>query len=265
MSNLPIIIGHRGAAAIAPENTFRSLVKAFDAGLNWVELDVRLAADHVPVIIHDPTIDRTTNGSGFVDEFTAEQLTDFDAGAWFDDKFQGEPVPTLEDMLREAKYMRMNVNLALNPKKREDGRLATQVLDVIHQVFPSDPPVLVSSFSTDVLAVLRNLAPQIRRGWLVDRISPQWKQHTADMGTWSLHFNHERMDDLTLAALAQSDLVLMAYTVNDRRRARDLRRAGVEYIFSDSPELLEKGDQRITPKSQLTDLEDEPPIPDSDV
>ena len=92
-----------------------------------------------PLLFTIQTIDRTTNGSGFVDEFTAEQLTDFDAGAWFDDKFQGEPVPTLEDMLREAKYMRMNVNLALNPKKREDGRLATQVLDVIQSGFSQRP------------------------------------------------------------------------------------------------------------------------------
>ena len=261
MSNLPVIIGHRGAAAIAPENTFRSLVKAFDAGLDWVALDVRLAADDVPVVIQDPLIDRTTNGSGFVDEFTAEQLTRFDAGIWFDDTFQGEPVPKLEDILREVKYMRLSVNLELRPKKREDGRLATQVLDVVRRVFPAEPPVLISSFSIDVLAVFRNLAPKIRRGWLVDRLSPQWQHHTANVEAWSLHFNHERMEDHNLAALATSDLVLMAYTVNDPRRALALGRAGVGYILSDSPELLQKGDQRLTPKSRrpVTAPEDEEP------
>ena len=260
MSNFPVIIGHRGAAAIAPENTFGSVVKAFDAGLDWIELDVRLAADDVPVIIHDPTIDRTTNGSGFVDEFTAEQLSHLDAGAWFDDRFQGEPVPELEDMLCEIKYMRLSVNLALNPRKREDGRLATQVLDVVRRVFPTEPPVLISSFSTDVLAVFRNLAPKIRRGWLADRLSPQWQQHTADIGAWSLHFNHERIEDHSLADLAKSNLVLMAYTVNDPSRALALGRAGVGYILSDSPELLQKGDQRITPKSQLA----QPPEPEDE-
>ena len=262
MSNLPFIIGHRGAAAIAPENTFGAVAKAFDADLSWVELDVRLAADNVPVVIHDPTIDRTTNGSGFVDEFTADQLADFDAGTWFDDTFLDEPVPKLEDMLFELKCMSMSVNLELKPKKRKDGRIATQVLDVIQRVFPDDPPVLISSFSTDVLSALRNLAPKIRRGWLVDRLPPQWRQQAAEMAAWSLHFNHEKMDDRTLTALAKSDLVLMAYTVNDPHRARALRRAGVKCVFSDSPELMEKGDQRITPKSQqsATEPEDEPTV-----
>lgn len=95
------IIGHRGASAYAPENTFAAFEKARELGADFIELDVQLTKDGKLAVIHDDKVDRTTNGTGFVRHFTMKELKKFDAGSWFSPSFQGEKIPDLEDVFRK--------------------------------------------------------------------------------------------------------------------------------------------------------------------
>ena len=103
---LPWVIGHRGASGSAPENTLAAFRKAAALGARWVEFDVRLSADGRCILLHDDTVDRTTDGKGRADRMMLEDLAGLDAGAWFDREFAGETIPTLEetiDLLGEAR------------------------------------------------------------------------------------------------------------------------------------------------------------------
>ncbi|CAG22877.1 putative glycerophosphoryl diester phosphodiesterase [Photobacterium profundum SS9] len=100
-----MITGHRGAAALAPENTLSAIQKAVESGIEWVEIDTQLSADNIPVIVHDKTVKRCSNGKGCVGELTLAELKALDVGSWFSNEFAGETIPTLEETLLACKKM----------------------------------------------------------------------------------------------------------------------------------------------------------------
>ncbi|MDX2320648.1 MAG: glycerophosphodiester phosphodiesterase family protein, partial [Moritella sp.] len=108
-----MIVGHRGAAALAPENTLASIKRAADEGLNWVEIDTQLTADGIPVLFHDETVARCTNGSGKLASFTLNELKQLDAGSWFESAFRNEKIPTLEEALQICLEKELSINLEL--------------------------------------------------------------------------------------------------------------------------------------------------------
>ena len=99
MRNRPLLIAHRGGAAEAPENTLGAFRRALDLGIRWFELDVQMTKDGALVVIHDETVDRTTNGTGPVSSFTFEEIRKLDAGSRFSPDFAGEKIPTLREVL----------------------------------------------------------------------------------------------------------------------------------------------------------------------
>ena len=112
---LPRVIGHRGAAAAAPENTLVSLQKAKELGASWVEFDVKLTRDGVPILMHDERLERTTDGRGEVALTTLNDLQKLDAGGWFGPAFRGEPVPTLEAALALCAELGLGINVEIKP------------------------------------------------------------------------------------------------------------------------------------------------------
>lgn len=155
--SLPQLIAHRGAPRVAPENTLAALEAAYQRGATWVECDVQLTADGIPVIFHDDTLQRTTNGRGRLCTFRYEELATLDAGRWFSAAFAGEPIPRLEDWLALALRHQMGVNLELKLDAR-DSRvqpLVEAVMQVLTKQWPlSAPPPLLSSFSAEVVLAL---------------------------------------------------------------------------------------------------------------
>src|SRR3990167_2302278 len=93
------VIAHRGASHLAPENTLASFIMASELPIEWVEFDVMLSKDQVPVVFHDDTLSRTTNGTGFIDQFTFDELRNLDAGSWFSSRFVGEKIPSLSEVI----------------------------------------------------------------------------------------------------------------------------------------------------------------------
>ena len=166
---LPKLVGHRGALAVAPENTMASFEQAWRDSVDLVELDVRLSAGHRAVVLHDATVDRTTDGSGLITEFTVAELKCLDAGAWFDARFAGERIPTLAEVLGWAKWrVGLLLELKFEPFGSYDPALVPTVLGDVSSTGMEDQVVFIS-YQTRALVQVKALAPDIPVGAMLPR------------------------------------------------------------------------------------------------
>ena len=236
---LPPLIGHRCARAEAPENTLAGLGRAAALGVSWVEVDIRLAADGVPVLLHDATLDRTTTGHGRLDAHSLADLARVEAAP-------GEPVPTLATFLTAALGFGVGVNLELKIDADEapglPERLTRAVLATLDAVWPETaPPPLLSSFEPACLAAAARLAPARPRGLLLEALPPEWAKTAAEVGAAAIITDHGCIaDPKTVVALAAGGRRVAVYTLNDPGRARLLLAWGVTAIISDHPDLLSR-------------------------
>ncbi|MGE0260732.1 MAG: glycerophosphodiester phosphodiesterase family protein, partial [Alphaproteobacteria bacterium] len=167
---LPPVIGHRGAAARAPENTLAGLRRAKALGCAWVEFDVRLTADGTLVLCHDARLDRTTDRTGPVASQSLSTIRQSDAGSWFGPVFAGEPVPTLNEAMALAVELDLGVNIEMKADPGREYATAAAVAVALRRLGPR-PPLFVSSFLPNAVAVLRDLAPRTVRGLLLRSVA----------------------------------------------------------------------------------------------
>lgn len=237
--HFPRVIGHRGAVGHAPENTLGGIRKAADLGATWVEFDVALTKDNVPVLMHDDTVDRTTDGSGNLADMTLQDVRALDAGRWFSDAFAGERIPTLTETIRLLDTLGLGANVEIKPtpgRETETGRIvAKQVADE----WPNSlrAPVF-SSFQVESLVAAQQAAPAIPRGWLMRRPGKDWEDQARTLDCLSIHCNHRALDSKIASEIREAGYHLLAYTVNDANRALKLFDWGVESVFSDYPERI---------------------------
>jgi len=216
-------VAHRGWSGKAPENTLAAFRMALaEPAVRWIELDVRLSRDGVPVVIHDPTLQRTTNGTGRVADRTARELARLDAGGWFHPSFAGEPVPTLEQALElVAGRCRLNIELKTDETDRAGiERLVRATADVLKAARLTEE-VVVSSFDPVCLGDLRWHAPDLRLGLIAKRYVPGFAATLRKMGVTFLALDYRRLSPAALAECARHGVDVMAWTVN---RLRDLER-----------------------------------------
>ena len=225
---IPRLIGHRGAAAAAPENTLASLRKAKELGASWVEFDVKLTRDGCPVLIHDGRLERTTSGRGEVALTTLEELQKLDAGGWFAPAFRGERVPTLEAALALCAGLGLGINVEIKPCRGREVETARVVVATLRRLWPGDRPVpLISSFEHACLGVARDLAPEMPRGYLAGSLPRRWREELATYGCRTLHLGDRLLRAKQRAAVLAAGVPLLLYTVNNPARARQLLDAGV--------------------------------------
>ncbi len=237
---LPRVIGHRGAAADAPENTLEGLREAARQGARAVEFDAKLTADGVVVLMHDETLERTTEGRGPVAETTAAEIAQLDAGAWFGPAWAGARVPTLEAALRLSARLGLYPNIEIKPCPGREAETARAVVEVVRRVWPrSRPAPLLSSFALESLHVARALAPELPRGLLVEGVPEDWRDRAEALGCASLHCAEEDLTPVWAAAVRQAGLLLAAYTVNRVDAARRLVGWGANALFSDRPGIIQ--------------------------
>ena len=236
--DLPRVIGHRGAAAHAPENTLAGFRWAAAHGVRWVEFDVRLSRDCVPVVIHDGTLRRTTNGRGRVARKSARELSALDAGSWFSSAHAGEAVPTLETALGVLAELGLGANLEIKPEPASGARAAREVAAALTRAWRGGAPVLVSSFDWGALATLAAEAPCWPLGLLMRRPPRDWRGWARRLGVSALHVGDRYIDRLLIAELKESGLPVLVYTVERADRARRLFGWGVDGVFSDHPARL---------------------------
>jgi glycerophosphoryl diester phosphodiesterase len=232
------VIGHRGAAARAPENTLAGLRCAKALGCAWVEFDVRLTGDGALVLCHDPLLDRTTSGSGLVSATPLAAVRELDAGSSFDPSFAGERVPTLDEVLLLAAELDLGANIEMKSDRGREYATAAAVAASLRRPRGRPPAVLVSSFLLSALAALRELAPEVPRSVLFRFIPRDWAQTALRLGCTMIGADHRRLRPPRVAAIRGAGYPLAAYTVNDPARARLLFDWGVTSVFSDAPDII---------------------------
>jgi glycerophosphoryl diester phosphodiesterase len=232
------VIGHRGAAARAPENTLAGLRRAGELGCAWVEFDVRLTGDGALVLCHDGRLERTTTGRGRVSAHTLAAIRRTDAGSWFAPAFAGELVPTLDEALRLAAKLGVSVNIEIKADRGRAAATGAAVAAALERFEGRLPTVLVSSFLRPALAALQELAPDIPRGLLLQIVPRRWRAIAERLHCATINTDHRRLDPQLVTEIRSAGYPLLAYTVNDPQRAQALFSWGVTSVFTDFPDII---------------------------
>lgn len=241
--SVPRVIGHRGAAGHAPENTLVSLQKAAELGARWVEFDTKLTRDGAAVLFHDDTLERTTDGHGVVAETTLADLGKLDAGTWFDGDsrgaFAGEPVPTLVDAMAALARLGLGANVEIKPSPGREAETGRVVAGVLKSSWPETLPApLISSFHAEALAAARHMAPEFPRALLFLRLPSDWRSPLEALGCVALHCQAKHLTAAKAGAVLAEGYALRSFTVNHKARAETLFGWGVHGVISDYPERI---------------------------
>ncbi|MBP7032508.1 MAG: glycerophosphodiester phosphodiesterase [Chloroflexi bacterium] len=230
----PLIYAHRGASALAPENTLAAFLLALQAGADGIELDVMLSQDKELLVIHDSTVDRTTDGSGKVAEMPLAALRELDAGTRFGEEFRGEKLPTLAEVF-ETVGGKMRINVELKNYARPFDDLTRRVIKLTEQ-FHLEESVLLSSFNPINLSKAHNINPKIQRGLLV---SPADQRMLGGLGRLfpyqALHPYYEDVTREMTEQLHARGKQLNTWTVDDPQALLRLRAFGVDGIICNNP------------------------------
>ncbi len=233
------IIAHRGASALAPENTLAAFQKAAKIGAKWIEFDVMLSACGEAVVIHDETLDRTTNGKGEVSQYSYAELRKLDAGSWFSPAFANERIPTLLEVLQLVRECKLMANIEIKPSLGREEQTVKKVLQLIEQYWPTDrEPPLISSFSQQVRLLVRKYSPTSSLAYLMNEWQPDWKKSYDELQCASIHVNQFILTQARIDEIKHSGYPLLSYTVDDPNRASELFAAGVNALFSNCPNVM---------------------------
>lgn len=228
-----VLWAHRGASAVAPENTMAAFFIAADCGASGLEMDVHTSKDGVPVIIHDETLERTTNGSGKVCNMPLRELKKLDAGAWFSPAFSGEQIPALVDVL-EIFHGRLRLNLEL-----KDFDSGVKVLSVIKEYPGTD--CVISSFNYQLLDLLRSLESDLPLAVLF--AEGNWRQAVTfaiELKAEAFHPEVAQVGRPMISACNEAGLPVIAWTVDEPKVVKSLLRAGVKGIFTNNPAVFNR-------------------------
>jgi len=234
----PVIFAHRGACAHAPENTLAAFELALTQKADAIELDVKLSADGHVIVIHDPTVDRTTGNHGRVKDLSLAQLQSLDAGSFFSEKYRGEKIPTLEEVF-ETVGKRTFINVELTNYNTPRDQLAETVCMLVKK-FSLQKRVMFSSFFASNLSKARAYLPGVPRGLIAFK---------GLLGAWARSFGfafgryhalHPYLKDVTpqqVQRVHRLNRRIHVWTVNAAEDMRRLYNWGADAIFTDDPQL----------------------------
>jgi len=232
------LIAHRGAPLLAPENTLPSFQAAVERGATWIEVDVKLTKDMHPVIIHDDSVDRTTNGKGYVANLTLDEIRSLEAGVRYGHLFRGVKVPTLAETVRFVLDKGVGLQLEIKPTSGQEVETAEIAIAQLKSLWPAgEKKLFISSFSEISLQVAATLMPDVPRGLAVCVPPKDPVALLARTDCQILHFLGDFATDEDLARLARSGIEFAIATVNDPVLARKYIDAGAQTILSDIPDL----------------------------
>lgn len=233
------IIGHRGAAAAAPENTLESLREAKRQGAAWVEVDAKLTSDNHIILLHDDLLDRTTSGKGPAAQATLSAIRALDAGGWFGPAFAGAKVPTLEETVRELLALGLNCNVEIKPCPGRERETAEHVMRALQRLWPAgaEKP-LISSFAYQSLQVAYQVAPEFPRAVLVEEVPVDWRALCEGVEAVALNPWQQPLTAEQVKPIKSAGYRVFSYTVNETDRARTLFDWGVDGVFTDMPGKL---------------------------
>jgi glycerophosphoryl diester phosphodiesterase len=228
-----MVIAHRGASSYAPENTLAAFDLALHMGVHQIELDVHFSRDGHIVVIHDETVDRTTNGSGLVASKTLAELRALDADSWFGARFAGERIPTFGEVL--ARY-RGRLHIHTEIKGRME-RLAQRTADLVREYGMVDQ-VTITSFQKTRLEEVRAYAPELPTGWLVTEASDEVVAQARALGLTQICPRANTVTPELVRRLHTEGFVVRAWGVADEALMRQVVEAGADGMTVNFPDKL---------------------------
>jgi len=225
MLQLPKVIGHRGAAAYAPENTLASFREARRRGATWVEIDVKLTRDGVPIVMHDASLKRTMGIDRLVAEMPRAELP--------------ADVPTFEEAIACFAELGLGCNVEIKPCEGREQETARVTVETLRRVWPAQlPPPLLSSFKDASLAAAKEAAPEFARAILIDDLKDDWQSRADAVGAVGVNTSGKRLTAPRAVEILAAGYTLSVYTINDGAIARALVGMGVHCIITDAPDVI---------------------------
>ena len=236
----PTIVAHRGGGSLAPENTLAAIDTGARLGQKMIEVDAKLSADGLLFLLHDDTLERTSNGHGIAGSLNWDALSGLDAGSWFGESFAGEPLPLLSDVAARCAQHQLAINIEIKPTTGSEAETGREVALAARELWrDQSPPPLLSSFSITALAAALRAAPELPRGLLLDEWDENWLKLSRQLGCSALHLNQEVLTEDRVSKITEAGLHILAYTVNSPYRARALLSWGVDSICTDRIDLID--------------------------
>jgi len=229
------IIGHRGACGHCPENTLTSFKTAARMGAQWIETDVCVTSDGVPILFHDDLLNRCTDGKGLVLKTPYEEIKQLDAGKWYSQEFKGERIPTLQDLIEFCQKHQIKLNLEIKSPVGWEWETVEAVAPIIRNLWDPNWPLILSSFNKEALVAAAQLLPEYPRGLNTEVIPRNWEHLLKQYQCDSLHFYAPFAEPDKIAAIKQAGYRVLSYTVNDASQGRVLMDMGVDALFTDYP------------------------------
>ncbi len=236
----PRWIAHRGAGKLAPENTLAAFRLGASYGYRMAECDAKLSADGVVFLLHDSTLERTTNGTGTAGEQAWHALSQLDAGAWHSRAFAGEPLATLDNVARYGQANGHWLNIEIKPTPGTElatGRAVAEAAARLWSNGAAHTPLL-TSFQPDALRGALDAAPHLPRGLLLDTLWDGWMAMATSLDCVAVVCNHALWDASTVGLAKAAGLRTLAYTVNDEWAAQRLLDLGLDGIITDRVDLF---------------------------
>lgn len=233
------IWAHRGASAIAPENTMVAFVKAHEAGADAIELDVHRTADGVLVVIHDDTVVRTTEGRGYVQAASFLDLRALDAGYKFGMKFRGEKIPSLDEVLDFAHFANLLVNIELKNARIPYAGLEAQVIKALEAHRMVDRAVL-SSFNHRSMTLTKKSHRSVRVAFLTLAHRPLSPAYVRAMGVNAVHPNAKTVGPVYMREALAAQIAVRPYAVDDEILVKTFDTWGVDAVITDHPHLAKR-------------------------
>ena len=239
---LPKLIGHRGVKNLCPENTLESINKAFDLGLSYIEVDVKVSKDEIPILLHDDTLDRTTNGNGLVVNFNYEDLIKLDAGGFFYNKKTDIFIPKLVDVLKLCKIRNGNINIELKPNMGFEKINVRKIIELTKEI--EDVEIFYSTFDIKSFIEISNFFMNSNRSFLLDSFD---EYSLVDFISISENYNAnicglniELISKEIIEKIKEKNLLVTVFSENNISLidAKECFNIGVDSIFIDDPTEL---------------------------
>jgi glycerophosphoryl diester phosphodiesterase len=225
MLQLPKVIGHRGAAAYALENTLESFREARRRGATWVEIDVKLTADNVPILMHDASLKRTMGVDRLVAETRAADLP--------------KEVPIFEAAIVCFRELGLGCNVEIKPCEGREVETARLAVETLRRHWPASLPApLLSSFKDASLAAARDAAPEFARAIMIDELGDDWRRRADAVEAVGVNTNGKKLTAPRAVEIRKAGYVLSVYTINDGAVAQALVGMGVQCVITDAPDII---------------------------
>ena len=235
----PRWVAHRGAGKLAPENTLAAFKRGAREGYRMFECDVKLSSDGVPFLLHDDTLERTTNGVGIAGQQTWQALSQLDAGSWHSSLYASEPIPSLDTIAAYCIANDFDLNIEIKPTTGTDeltGKVVAQHTARLWQNGSRKP--LLTSFKPNALQAAQDAAPELPRGLLLQELWTGWLETGLMLGCQAIICNHKLWDTSSVTQAKSAGFKLLSYTVNDEAEVARLLALGTDGIITDRVNLF---------------------------